>query len=66
MAPFVVNHPMLLNAWMVARETAIARVRALPAASVAERARFEELVHRARAGLTEVAHAGRAPVAAGV
>jgi hypothetical protein len=51
MAPFVVNHPMLLNAWMVARETAIARVRALPAASVAERARFEELVHRARAGL---------------
>jgi hypothetical protein len=52
MAPFLVNHPMLLNAWMVARETAIARVRALPAASDAETARFDELVHRARAGLT--------------
>jgi hypothetical protein len=51
MAPFLVNHPMLLNAWMVARETAIARVRTLPVASATERARFQELVHRARASL---------------
>ena len=30
MAPFVVNHPLLLDAWMQVRETAIARVRAIP------------------------------------
>jgi hypothetical protein len=30
MAPFLVNHPDLLNNWITARETAIARVRALP------------------------------------
>lgn len=29
MAPFLVNHPVLLNNWMMARETALARVRAL-------------------------------------
>ncbi|MCR9127811.1 MAG: hypothetical protein NXH82_17065 [Rhodobacteraceae bacterium] len=29
MAPFLVNHPMLLDAWMQVRETALARVRAL-------------------------------------
>lgn len=29
MAPFLVSHPMLLNAWMMARETALARVRAI-------------------------------------
>ncbi|WP_341863612.1 hypothetical protein [Gymnodinialimonas sp. 57CJ19] len=28
MAPFVVRHPVLLNNWMMARETALARVRA--------------------------------------
>lgn len=32
MAPFLVRHPRLLNAWMTARETALARVRALPEA----------------------------------
>lgn len=30
MAPFLVRHPALLNAWMTARETALARVRACP------------------------------------
>lgn len=29
MAPFLVNHPELLNAWITARETALARVRGL-------------------------------------
>ncbi|GFE51465.1 hypothetical protein So717_32180 [Roseobacter cerasinus] len=29
MAPFLVTHPVLLNNWMLARETALARVRAL-------------------------------------
>ncbi|MGB0926566.1 MAG: hypothetical protein ACPGVA_05105 [Pikeienuella sp.] len=30
MAPFLVTHPILLNAWMLARETAFARVLAAP------------------------------------
>ena len=29
MAPYLVNHPALLNNWITARETALARVRAL-------------------------------------
>ena len=32
MAPFLMNHPALLHAWMEARETALARVRSLPTA----------------------------------
>lgn len=32
MAPFLVRHPILLNNWMMAREEALARVRAQPAA----------------------------------
>ena len=36
MAPFLVNHPALLNNWMMAREEALARVRSLPGASEAE------------------------------
>ncbi|MEZ5778600.1 MAG: hypothetical protein R3E44_09590 [Paracoccaceae bacterium] len=34
MAPFLVRHPALLNNWMAAREEALARVRALPEASL--------------------------------
>jgi len=33
MAPFLINHPALINNWMSAREEAIARVRSLPVAS---------------------------------
>jgi len=40
MAPFLVRHPALLNAWMTARETALARVRAVPNATPAEGAAF--------------------------
>jgi hypothetical protein len=40
MAPFLVNHPDLLNNWITARETALARVRALPAASPPSRRAF--------------------------
>lgn len=32
MAPFIVNHPVLLNNWFMAREQALARVRAQPGA----------------------------------
>ena len=30
MAPFLINHPVLLHSWIAAREKALARVRALP------------------------------------
>ena len=48
MAPFLVNHPALLDAWIAARETAIARVRALPDASPEARAVFADRLARAR------------------
>lgn len=48
MAPFLVNHPLLLNAWILARETAFARVRTLPQAGKRERRAFRELLPRAR------------------
>lgn len=40
MAPFLVRHPLLLHRWASARETALARVRALPSASETARTRF--------------------------
>lgn len=43
MAPFLVNHPTLLNNWMMAREEALARVRSLPRA---EPAAVDEFRHR--------------------
>ena len=51
MAPFLVTHPALLNAWMMARETALARVRALPAATAGTIGHFREQLDRAHAGL---------------
>jgi hypothetical protein len=48
MAPFLVNHPVLLNNWIAARETALARVRALPRAAPETAQAFAE--HLALAG----------------
>ncbi len=48
MAPFLVNHPVLLNNWINARETALARVRSIERAGPATIARFRALVARAR------------------
>ncbi|MCZ4354445.1 hypothetical protein O4H61_18150 [Roseovarius aestuarii] len=48
MAPFLLNHPGLLHAWISARETALARVRALPDASPSHVAQFLQIVKRAR------------------
>lgn len=47
MAPFLMSHPILINNWITARETALARVRALPCAAAATKARFTVLVERA-------------------
>ncbi|MCV6595210.1 MAG: hypothetical protein OIF48_19860 [Silicimonas sp.] len=46
MAPFIVNHPVLFNNWIAARETALARVCARQTASAAERTMFRDLFAR--------------------
>jgi hypothetical protein len=48
MAPYLVSHPALIHAWIAARETALARVRALPTVSAEALARFVHLLERAR------------------
>ena len=53
MAPFLLGHPKLIDAWMAARETAIARVRALSEADTACVARFFEAFGRAIAHIKE-------------
>ena len=53
MAPFLIKHPVLINNWMLARETALARVRAVPSASEAAIDRFLALFARARLHIGE-------------
>ncbi|MEM9583361.1 MAG: hypothetical protein AAGA08_09625 [Pseudomonadota bacterium] len=53
MAPFLVSHPELLNNWMMVRETALARVRALPRLDAAQTARLLELADRVTRHLRE-------------
>jgi hypothetical protein len=48
MAPFLVNHPGLLDRWIGARETALARVRSLEQASIQEISTFRGMLARAR------------------
>jgi hypothetical protein len=67
MAPFLINHPPLLHAWMLARETALARVRSLPRAKPATIERFAETLcnaHRQVAGWRTVDDRQRARIAA--
>jgi hypothetical protein len=53
MAPFLINHPALLNNWMMAREEALARVRALPQAEPAAIAEFKRHFERACFNLSQ-------------
>jgi hypothetical protein len=48
MAPFLINHPALLNNWMMAREEAFARVRSLQSAQAEEVAEFKREFEHAR------------------
>ena len=47
MAPFLINHPSLIHAWINARETALSRVRSLPSATREKADAFREFVTRA-------------------
>ncbi|MGI9421815.1 MAG: hypothetical protein ACR2PA_01320 [Hyphomicrobiaceae bacterium] len=48
LAPFIINHPVLFNNWIAAREEALARVRALAGADADAVAMFRQIVARAR------------------
>ncbi|NBA96721.1 hypothetical protein [Pseudomonas sp. R5(2019)] len=52
MAPFLLNHPQLVNQWLWARETGLARVLAQPAGP-AQLQRFHRLLERARLHLQQ-------------
>ena len=53
MAPFLINHPALINNWMSAREEAIARVRSLPSANKEDIAEFKTHFERAIFNLSQ-------------
>lgn len=53
MAPFLVTHPVLLNNWMLARETGLARVRAVPALGGATHKQLLALAERAALHLAQ-------------
>ncbi|MCF6444958.1 hypothetical protein [Nereida sp. MMG025] len=53
MAPFLVSHPVLLNNWMMVRETALARVRAIDALRHDQIERLYTLAMRAAQHLAE-------------
>jgi hypothetical protein len=53
MAPFLVTHPVLLNNWMMARETALARVRAVRHLEPERALRLAALADRAARHLAE-------------
>lgn len=48
LAPFIVNHPVLLNNWITAREEALARIRSLPRATTTKTAAFHVMLARTR------------------
>ncbi|QJF50510.1 hypothetical protein [Roseobacter ponti] len=53
MAPFLVNHPVLLNNWMMVRETALARVRAVTSLDAEQIACVQALYKRVARHLAE-------------
>ncbi|WP_170409916.1 hypothetical protein [Ruegeria atlantica] len=52
MAPFIVNHPVLFNNWIMAREEALARVRSLQTASEDEARQFRKIYDRSKLSMS--------------
>jgi hypothetical protein len=52
LGPFVVNHPALFHRWILARETALSRVRGLEQSSAATCERFGQLLARAQVAVS--------------
>lgn len=53
MAPFLINHPVLFNNWINAREEALSKVRSVPQATVEEAEHFQSLLTQAVGGLAD-------------
>ena len=51
MAPYIVNHPVLFNNWIMAREEAISRIRSLASATSQEVSIFLDLLARSEASV---------------
>ncbi|MCG7520809.1 hypothetical protein [Ruegeria sp. Ofav3-42] len=52
MAPFIVNHPVLFNNWIMVREEALAQVRSLPTASDSEAQQFRDIFERCKLSMS--------------
>ncbi len=52
MAPFIVNHPILFNNWIMVREEAISRVRSIETATEAEAAKFRNIFARSKLSIS--------------
>ena len=53
MAPFLIHHPELIHNWLSARETAIAKVRAIESLSDTQQSRLLELLERAKTHVSQ-------------
>ena len=53
MAPYLINHPKLLNDWILARETALARVRSIKHPNNGDLERVKELIGRCQVHVTK-------------
>ncbi|MDA9815459.1 hypothetical protein N9C75_00225 [Alphaproteobacteria bacterium] len=53
MAPFLVSHPVLLNNWMLARETAIANMRSIHLLDQTQKTHITKLYYRAKNHLSQ-------------
>ena len=53
MAPYLVNHPKLLNNWITARETALARIRLIDSPTIAEILQVRMLIDKCRIHINE-------------
>jgi hypothetical protein len=53
MAPFIVNHPVLFNNWIMARETALLKVRQIVNASPTEILLFRQLLDRSAQSVSQ-------------
>ena len=52
MAPFIVNHPTLLNNWILCRETALKKIRELKDVSIKERDLFKNCIKNSIKNIT--------------
>ena len=53
MAPFIVNHPTLLNNWILARETALSKVRGIEQTDQSDVTKFKNFLCRQIAGVDD-------------